>query len=125
MSRVIVTGGRHWGEGKDGDEGYAACMRKLSATLGPLKPTLIVQGGCATGADYLARLWASNYGVECLTFPADWRRYGPSAGPRRNTEMVAAGAEYVVACPGGNGTSDCVRKAKAAALTVIEIGRNS
>lgn len=120
MSRVIVTGGRDWGEG-EGTNGYAACMHALDAALSPLKPTVIVQGGCRTGADLLARWWAKDHAVPCETFAAVWKRYGPSAGPRRNAEMIAAGADYLVACPGGRGTADCVRKAEAAALTVIRV----
>ena len=122
MSRVIVTGGRNWGEGPGTVNGYAVCSRILSDMLRPLKPTAIVQGGCRTGADLLARWWAKDYAIPCETFHADWKRYGPSAGPRRNSEMIAAGADYVVACPGGRGTADCVRKAQAAGLTVIWIG---
>jgi hypothetical protein len=121
--RVIVTGGRHWGEGR-GDNGDAACKLTLAAVLEPLRPAVIVQGGCLTGADMLARWWAKDRGVVSETFSADWGSYGPSAGPRRNTAMIEGGADVVVAFPGGRGTADCVRKARAAGIPVLVVVPN-
>ena len=50
----------------------------------------IVQGGCPTGADFAAKLLARRANYEMTEFPADWKKYGPSAGPKRNAQM----AEY-------------------------------
>lgn len=51
----------------------------------------IVSGGCPTGPDAAAKLLQKHIGIAYYKeFPADWERYGKSAGPRRNKEM----AEY-------------------------------
>jgi hypothetical protein len=45
--------------------------------------------------------------------PANWGRYGPAAGPIRNTQMLIEGRpELVVFFPGGDGTKDMVEKAR-------------
>ena len=41
------------------------------------------------GADGLGERWALARGHAYRRFPADWRRYGRSAGPIRNREMLA------------------------------------
>lgn len=49
----------------------------------------IVSGG-APGADTLAVRYATESDIPFKVFPADWNKYGKSAGPRRNRQM----AEY-------------------------------
>lgn len=104
--RVIVTGGRTY---KDVIAVYDA--------LDAAKPSLVVQGG-ANGADRLAREWAHVHKVECVTFAASWKDYGHAAGPIRNAAMIEAGADLVLAFPGGRGTADCIEKAITAGIPV-------
>lgn len=80
--------------------------------------TTLVHGACPTGADKLAEEWALKMGVPVEQYPADWERYGPAAGPRRNAEMAALGADGVVAFPGGAGTLSMCREAKARGIPV-------
>ncbi len=47
----------------------------------------IVSGG-ARGADKLAEIYASSIQVPFKVFPADWERYGKSAGYKRNKQIV-------------------------------------
>jgi len=49
-----------------------------------------VVSGCATGIDRLGEQWARAHNVPIKEMPADWSRYGNSAGPYRNRAM----AEY-------------------------------
>lgn len=49
----------------------------------------IVSGG-APGTDTLAVRYATEADIPFKVFPADWKKYGRSAGPRRNRQM----AEY-------------------------------
>lgn len=49
-----------------------------------------VVSGCATGVDRLGEQWARANNIPITEMPADWNRYGRSAGPYRNRAM----AEY-------------------------------
>lgn len=66
--------------------------------------------GDARGADRMAEAWAKERGWELDPFPADWDRYGAAAGPRRNREMVASGADAAFAFwhHHSRGTRDCI-----------------
>lgn len=55
--------------------------------------TEIVSGG-ARGADYLGEVLANKLKIQLTTKPADWDKYGKSAGYRRNEEM----SQYADAC---------------------------
>jgi hypothetical protein len=109
--RVLVCGGRHYSDA-------LGVFRVLDAL--PDGPLTIINGG-APGADALARRWAERSHVEVRTFPADWS-VGRSAGPRRNQRMIDEGMpDLVIAFPGGRGTADMVRRARAAGIRVREI----
>ena len=109
--RIIVTGGRKFADA-------AMVERELSK----LKPTLVIVGD-ATGADELALNWANENGIAWLMYVADWDKFRKSAGPIRNSQMISENlnADLVVAFPGGGGTADCVRKARAAGIEVLEV----
>jgi hypothetical protein len=110
--RVLVCGGRYF---RDKWSVYD-CLDAMSPS-----PALIIEGG-ALGADYIARGWAIDRGVDYLTFVADWHGLGRAAGPLRNQQMLDEGKpDLVVAFPGGSGTADMVRRAKAAGVRVIEV----
>jgi predicted Rossmann-fold nucleotide-binding protein len=90
--------------------------------------SLVMTGG-ASGADTAADRWAQHRGIDRLIVPANWEGDGKAAGPYRNARMLrlARGlveAGYyemrVIAFPGGNGTADMCRKARAAGVQVIE-----
>ena len=49
-----------------------------------------VVSGCATGVDTLGEQWARANNIPIKEMPADWNRFGNSAGPMRNRQM----AEY-------------------------------
>lgn len=122
--RVLVCGSRHlanldlawnWLEDNARDLCAEATGRDSNAQI-----THVIEGG-ARGADEAARCWARASGIPMLTFTPDWDRYGRQAGPIRNTQMLAEGRpDAVIAFPGGVGTADMVRKARAARLPVVE-----
>lgn len=78
--------------------------------------TEVVQGG-ASGADCEAKFWAIHSGIKTAEFRADWKAHGKAAGPMRNAQMARYG-EFLIAFPGGRGTADMIRQAKARGLTV-------
>tara|TARA_R110000824_G_scaffold14005_2_gene60249 strand:- start:421 stop:777 length:357 start_codon:yes stop_codon:yes gene_type:complete len=56
---------------------------------------LIISGG-ARGADSLAERFAKENGIPFKLFPANWDRYGKSAGYKRNVQIIHA-CDVVVA----------------------------
>jgi hypothetical protein len=81
----------------------------------------IVHGNCQTGVDSIAETIANVKGMQSEAHPADWERWGKSAGPRRNQEMVDLGADLVLAFPKGasRGTRGCLKMAQEAGLKVV------
>ena len=119
MTRVLVCGGRKYGLGNDKEKLHVSQV--LSALHDTRFISTVIEGG-AEGADACAKIWADQASVPSQTYNADWKSHGRSAGPRRNQWMLDEGKpDLVVAFPGGSGTADMVRRAKAAGLEVIEI----
>lgn len=115
MSRVLVCGGRDF---TDRDFIWNT-LCDLDAKHGPIS---VVIHGAAPGADSEAMIWAQTSGRKHAPFVADWRSHGKAAGPMRNQRMLDQGKpDLVIAFPGGRGTADMVRRAKAAHVHVIEI----
>jgi len=112
--RVLVCGGRDYSDAK---AAYAV-LDKLNSFR---KIEGVIQGS-ARGADLLGKMWALSRRVPCYAFPADWERYGKSAGPIRNQQMLDEGKpDLVIAFPGGRGTADMVRRSKSRGVRVIQI----
>lgn len=114
--KVLVCGGRNF---KDRE----AVFSTLDTIHAEHPITSIIQGG-ATGADTWAAGWAFEQKIECLCFSPDWETHGKAAGPIRNQEMLTDGKpDLIVAFPGGNGTADMVKKAKAAGIRIATLER--
>lgn len=119
MTRVLICGGRDFGD-----------RALMSRTLMRFKPDnvaldasehIFILGG-APGADTLAEEWADVFGVRKRIYPADWETHGRAAGPIRNQRMLDEGRpDLVIAFPGGRGTADMVRRARAAGVEVMQI----
>lgn len=112
--RVLVCGGRDF-------DNRAFVWTHLDRIHADSPITALMQGG-ARGVDRLASEWAaSKPDIQRFVCKADWAKHKKAAGPIRNARMLEWKPEIVVAFPGGNGTADMVRRAKAAAIPVIEI----
>lgn len=111
MKKVIVTGGRDYDD-----------FSMVQDVLDFLNPSVIIQGGCFGGADVLAAEYAKQEKIECITYKAKWNKHGKKAGPIRNEEMVKDNPDaIVVAFPGGRGTENCVKWAKACGNIVLRV----
>jgi YspA, cpYpsA-related SLOG family len=118
--RVIVCGGRNYGN----DAAWNHVLSVLEAMHAEHQITAVIQGG-APGADLQGALWAEMRGIKCVTVPADWNAHGKAAGPIRNKRMLTDfSPDVVVAFPGGRGTADMVRQAKAAGVDVLEYSQS-
>lgn len=117
--KLLVCGGRDYND----REYLERKLDEISRLFGPIH---LVIDGAARGADTLAHNWAMARGIPAERFPADWNRYGKRAGSIRNREMAGrlSSNDLVVAFPGGRGTADMIKVARAIPeVNVIEVGR--
>ena len=111
--RLLVTGGRDFSD-------HDFLFTTLDRLHAEHHLTLLIHGD-ARGADRLASEWAKERGIEILACPADWKRYGRGAGPKRNRQMLDEHPDLVVAFPGGSGTRHMVLIAEDAGVKVIVV----
>ena len=122
--RVLVCGGR------DFDDWELLKTNLQNRLAGHPRNLTIIQGG-AKGADFLSKVWAKwityhGWSVEVEEYPAEWKKYGKSAGHIRNTQMLVEGKPDVVfAFPGGSGTENMIRQAEKANIQVLRITYDS
>jgi len=116
VRRVLVTGSRDL---TDRTPVWEALMAQAKIAGGLTKITVI--HGDACGADAHAKNFCKVYEVLEEKYPADWKSFGKAAGPIRNSVMIAAGVDVVLAFPRGKarGTMDCATKARHAEIPVI------
>ncbi|MEQ3698847.1 MAG: DUF2493 domain-containing protein [Paracoccus sp. (in: a-proteobacteria)] len=109
--RVIVCGGRDFSD----RAGLYAALDRFRSSYGI---TCVIQGA-APGADIMAYDWAADRRVMVINEPAMWKTHGKSAGPIRNQLMIDEHKpNAVIAFPGGVGTADMIKRAKAASIPV-------
>lgn len=114
VRRVVICGGRDAAD-------VAAAIQALEALHEELGFDVVI-GGDARGIDKIAAAWALEKGLELVEFPADWEELGRRAGPLRNQQMLdEAKPDMVIAFPGGKGTADMVRRARAEGLAVRRV----
>jgi hypothetical protein len=117
-NRVLVCGGRNYAN-------WDLVVKTLAEIRRTKGITLLMHGG-APGADKLAGNWGQLANVPMEVFKADWAKHGRAAGPIRNQQMLDDGKpDMVVAFPGGRGTADMIRRAKAAGVKVTSIDGGS
>jgi hypothetical protein len=74
--------------------------------------TEIVSGG-ARGVDTMGETWAVKRGIKIQRFPAEWEKYGVSAGPIRNSKMAEYGEALIAIWDGvSKGTKNMIQCAK-------------
>ncbi len=82
MYNIIICGSRHFTD-------YSVLSSALDDFLSDFSKDeiCIISGGCR-GADSLALRYAQDRSISFLKFPADWLRFGKSAGVIRNFQML-------------------------------------
>src|SRR5262245_34019618 len=110
--RILVCGDRNWAD-----------PRPIRALLSQYPRGTVVIHGAQRGADSIAGRLAHALGFEVEAYPADWRRYGKSAGPIRNKQMLTDGMPDEVHAFHSNidwsrGTKDMVLRAREAHIPV-------
>ena len=74
--RLLIAGSRDFND-----------YQLLKNSIKPENVECIISG-CARGADTLAIRYAEEFNIPVEKYPADWNRYGRSAGYIRNKVMV-------------------------------------
>lgn len=81
--RIIIAGGRDFNN-------YDFLKKEASIFISEIDNgdhIEIVSGG-AKGVDLLGEKFAEEKNLELIVFPADWKKFGRAAGPRRNAQMA-------------------------------------
>lgn len=89
--RILICGDRNW---KDREE-----IRRILKILLEEQPDFILIEGGARGADTIAKEEAKVLGISddrILEFPAEWDKFGKSAGVIRNRQMLDEGKPDLV-----------------------------
>ena len=119
--RILVTGSRDW----EDENRIAGALLLVASRVAATRSITIVHGDCLTGADAIAHRVALHYEWCPEPHPADWPQHGKAAGPIRNAEMVALGADVCLAFfregAANKGTSNCVALAEKAGILVLRI----
>lgn len=102
--RVLIAGSR--------DIVDPALIEKAVAESGFTITTLIC-GMAPRGVDRMAFEWAKAKGIPVEEYPADWDRYGKSAGMRRNRTMIDVAQAAIIIWDGNSsGTKNTLHLAK-------------
>lgn len=78
--RVIIAGGRDFDD-------YELLVERCDHFLSN-KSNVVIVSDTARGADQLGEKYAEYRGFPVEKFPADWDKYGKSAGYKRNKQMA-------------------------------------
>jgi len=85
VTSLLIAGSRSftdYGQVLEEIERFVETLRCRGHTI-----TEVLCGECH-GPDRFGRAWAESNGIRVRSFPADWKRWGRSAGPIRNRQMV-------------------------------------
>ena len=106
--RVVIAGSRNFND----YEMFASIVGEFLKPICEEYEMIIVSGHCS-GTDLMGERYAKENGYEVEIYPAEWKKYGRSAGPKRNKQMVDA-ADFAIAFPGvnGKGTYSMIQYAK-------------
>jgi hypothetical protein len=112
--KLIIAGGRDFSN-------YDLLVESVNLIIPGVPGVEIVSGG-AKGADNLGERFAIDNNLQIKRFPAEWDKYGKSAGYRRNSDM----ADYADSCicfwdGQSKGTNHMINLAKQKGLSVTVI----
>ncbi len=115
--KVIIAGSRIFND-------YEILHQKCDYILSKVSEVEIVSG-TAYGADKLGKRYANEKGYRLTQFPADWEKYGKSAGYKRNEEMAKYADSLIAFWDGkSKGTKHMIDLAERYKLKVIVVTYN-
>ncbi len=90
VKRVVIAGSRDYHNYEEAKAFIDWCLSRLRE-----EQRVIVLSGGASGADALGERYARENGFEIERYPAQWAKFGKSAGPKRNRQMAEV-CDYVI-----------------------------
>lgn len=108
IKRIVVAGCRNYEDYEEARAYIEMCIK----TIRNKYVLVFLSGGCS-GADMLGERYANENGFQIERYPADWQKYGKTAGPKRNLQM-AKDCDYVICFWDGKirGTASMIAYAK-------------
>ncbi len=108
VKRIVVAGCRDYDNYEEAKRYIDFCINRIKNEY----ELIFVSGDCR-GADKLGERYAIENGYAVERYPADWKKYGRSAGPKRNEKMAEI-ADYVICFWDGKscGTQSMIKYAK-------------
>ena len=91
IKRIVVAGSRDYENYEEAKDFIDICISRIKEE----NEIIFLSGGCR-GSDSLGERYASENGYRIEKHPADWKKYGRAAGPKRNEKMAMI-CDYVIA----------------------------
>lgn len=114
--RVIIAGSR------DFEEWSKSRLFKFLDAYHKKHTITTVVCGMARGVDLYDKDWAKTRHIEVIEMPAEWDKYGKSAGYRRNTDMAEISDALIAIWDGvSKGTVHMINIARAKGLRITVI----
>ena len=90
VKKVLVAGCRNYCNYEEAKAYIENCIKRIGNEYG----LIFISGDCR-GAVKLGEQFACENHYDIERYPADWQRFGKSAGPKRN-ETKAKEADYII-----------------------------
>lgn len=111
MWKLIICGSRDFND-------YAL----MKTVLDQVREKFHIISGGARGADALGERYANEHNLQLTVIRADWDRFGRSAGPRRNLEMLKVADGIIAFWDGASrGTKHMIDETRKAGKSVAVI----
>ncbi len=118
IKKLVIAGSRNFTDYNFFKEKVNICISRIKEEY-----ELIILSGHCKGVDMMVEKYAKENNLQIEIFPAEWEKYGKSAGPKRNKIMVD-NADFAIAfSSGGKGTESLIKfaKQKGIPLKIISI----
>ena len=90
IKRVVIAGCRDYNNYDEAKLYIDFCLSNIRR-----ENDIVIVSGCASGADAIGERYARQNGFKVEKYPANWNKYGRSAGPIRNKQMAEV-CDYVI-----------------------------
>ena len=90
IKRVVIAGCRDYNNYDEAKLYIDFCLSNIRK-----ENNIVIVSGCASGADAIGERYAEENKFKVEKYPADWEKYGKSAGPRRNEQMAKI-SDYII-----------------------------